>query len=685
MADTEYKVKVQAQTKQIREAFKETKAMQRQFQKESKALQRKEKTLEKDQTKHLKEVTKLRDGQHSSLKKQHRERAHLEKQQQTQETRHLKEKQKTEDIGNRKRNKQLKEDARQNGGAGGAQGGGKRGIGSTIKAGVGMAAGGIMGFLIGAAMKDYSRYKSALEGMTSSVGTGQGKNTLGKVARGTPYGFRTQDMVGFREQMARATGTQAGGQTFAQAQRASGMGAEEVGDLFKTMRQGGMDFSGGHIDPKKGMMRTQDLQGEKSFSDLIGKAVASNLDRSRMGEFMRGVSGLVRQQMSVSAGSVDTSAYSTILSVLGGKLGKGFQGERGAAITQKMDQGIQSPGGGPEGEAFVRRALGYGTERGFLETEKMREKGMSENPEVFMQIMQKALTDFGTVGFAAYELKKIMGTSIAQNEKMLRLSMSGKSMTDMQSELRTMDKENMSLAERADTAMIEMNDHIKGVLSHENTSTRRGVRGAKLAETLNGLQTDIADILTQYLRPIADGIETLIGWTKTLVQGIATFSNSLGKLPMIGTGKMFDIDKDGNVSWAQSPQVDGVSKQEDFQKKFSNQALGAFGKTPQTASKREQEAAMQIAKEAMYGGPSTGKSRVEYDADTGSNKFAGIEGQMKATELLYEIVKEMRQNNITLTELKHPDITESGKIELTVYGANAHAKPGSRAVKGTRQ
>lgn len=244
------------------------------------------------------------------------------------------------------------------GGPGGGGGGGGRGGGGSTGEWMMGGAAGLVSRVVGqlvhmvtsqiapsdAAFTNYSKSSIGLRSFASD-------SDIGSVSkRGRKYGYSQLEGVQQMRGVARATGS-VGDLTSAQAMsRHMGMDVNEVSDQMGMLTRSGEGGKG--------------TRGERALQRLMSTAVSSGLDKSRAGEHLQAVAGMVEMAGGRTAGAVNASDISGLLAFFSKSGQAGLQGARGATVLSQIDQTVSGAGFGNSGgdvQALIMRAMGFGT------------------------------------------------------------------------------------------------------------------------------------------------------------------------------------------------------------------------------------------------------------------------------------------------------------------------------------
>lgn len=186
--------------------------------------------------------------------------------------------------------------------------------------------------------------------------------------RGSDYGFGPMDTLQQARSAALQTGNARSVNTMQMFARATGMDVGQLTGLSGSMARGGTQFSGQMHGP-----------GVKALERVYANAFSTGLDKSRFHEVYTGVGRLVENVNARMGGDVDSSRISDMFGLLGSTGESGLMGARGAAVLQRMDQAIRSPGGGEHGQALMMQAFGFGRPGGnatYYEAMKRQQQGI---------------------------------------------------------------------------------------------------------------------------------------------------------------------------------------------------------------------------------------------------------------------------------------------------------------------
>lgn len=242
-------------------------------------------------------------------------------------------------------------------------GGVARGLGTA-----GMAAGGALLGLMGSQIQQghgaYVNYRLAqarLSGMDTTMG---GVDSARRRAEALGYsGNETAEMMAT---IGRQTGRTQDVTTAQAITRMSGVEFGEAAGLMGTMSRGGINL--------------QDPKGKKELERIFSSATAAGLDKSRFGEQVVGIAGLLERQGGATAGDLSATGVSALAAMLGASGKSGLQGARGMAVMDSLDQMIRGPGGGEAGKVLALQAMGWGKPGGtssLYDAEKRLERGLT--------------------------------------------------------------------------------------------------------------------------------------------------------------------------------------------------------------------------------------------------------------------------------------------------------------------
>lgn len=272
-----------------------------------------------------------------------------------------------------------------NKGKGGGGGGGDGAdLMKSIKGKLGLAAIAIAGSIVGTVAKQMSQgYDAYVEYGKSKIGlagmgaTDQSLDAL-RDASAEKYAYTGVETMEQAAAVGRATG-QYGSVSEAQAlTRGTSMQMDESIGIMQTMTQAGTGFGG--------------QAGKKGFRELkqaVALGFNAGMDDARLPEYLRGVQQVVTAQGGRTAGEVSFTEYGKMFAALGRGGGPGWQGDRGAAMFQRLNEGIVNPGGGEAGQALTLQAMGFGTPGGdatYYEALKKQQEGAT--PENVRRVIE---------------------------------------------------------------------------------------------------------------------------------------------------------------------------------------------------------------------------------------------------------------------------------------------------------
>lgn len=186
-------------------------------------------------------------------------------------------------------------------------------------------------------------------GRTVGRTVGQGDINSVNFGRAEELLYSRQQTAEQSHGVARATGRLGATTTAQETSRFYGGSVEEATGYMGTLTRAGSRFS----ESGGGAGRTQLFR-------MIRDATASGLDRSRVGEHLDAVAGAVEATGGRTAGDVDVSNISGLLSFIGASGRSGFQGARGMGVLQSIDAGFRSGGRDESSEARQLAAYGFG-------------------------------------------------------------------------------------------------------------------------------------------------------------------------------------------------------------------------------------------------------------------------------------------------------------------------------------
>jgi len=228
---------------------------------------------------------------------------------------------------------------------------------AALGIGLGLTAGaiGAAGSVVGSGL-DVARQWSPLKQRLRSLG---GAGALAGLGGATSLGYSSLEVAQLRHGLLGAVGAgEVGGparhrlagleSTVMGAERGLGIEESSTLGLFGAMRRSGETFERGE-------------EGEQTLRKLIADAFVSGVERTRLGEYLQGVEGLLRSEQAHTAGGVVAQNLSRVLGLLGGSAQPGLQGGYGAQALAQLSAGIRAPGGGDAGRSIMLLALQRGT------------------------------------------------------------------------------------------------------------------------------------------------------------------------------------------------------------------------------------------------------------------------------------------------------------------------------------
>lgn len=179
----------------------------------------------------------------------------------------------------------------------------------------------------------------ALEGLGAQLHLGYSSLELADVRQGLLGAVGGRDFDARQRQ--RIAGLE---QAVTAGERGFGIEASTTLGLFGAMRRTGEGFETG-------------AEGGQALRRLIADAFVSGIEKTRLGEYLAGVEGLLQSEQAASGGAVRAQDLSRILGLLGGSAQPGLQGALGAHALAQLSQGIRAPGGGDAGRSVMLLGL----------------------------------------------------------------------------------------------------------------------------------------------------------------------------------------------------------------------------------------------------------------------------------------------------------------------------------------
>lgn len=388
---------------------------------------------------------------------------------------------------------------------GGREGAGKGGMGagSLALGGVGALVGAGLGVVMGGFSRGYETYINTQRTFGRNIGLGLGNlpatAMLAGEGKGGTLGYNIQERSELQNLAARATGADAT-KTMMAATRATGMEAGEATDLLTTLRQSGSQFG-----PQRGK---QVGQGEKVFAKLLATANASELPKTLVPEFLKGVNTLVQRQQEATGGAVNAEGIAKLVGMFQKSGFVGAQGARGAKLLQTLDEGLKRPGGGEEGMAWARMMTsGYGmpgSKTSFISSEYERELGLfgkGDSGKRFGDVMGRLKTMVPGEGKESnYTRSKVLqelapSLTLRQGDLIQKIAASKGTWEEKQVKIQEQIdedlKKNGTLEERAQVAMAESGTHLDKMAQKFDKSFFFGEQAAPLFEFMTEIQEKI--------------------------------------------------------------------------------------------------------------------------------------------------------------------------------------------------
>jgi len=213
----------------------------------------------------------------------------------------------------------------------------------------------------------YIQYGRARAGIA-----GMGSVSDAVLRRGEASGFSDTETVQQMRGMGRATGQLAPITGAQQIARSYGGDVSDVTQFYGTLTRAGQGFGGKAGNGGKLQMRR-----------ILSDAFKSGLDKSRAGEVLTSVASGIKSAQQATAGSVDASAISGLLSFFSRSGKSGLQGARGFKTMSALDTTLKNAGRLSGDSRVIRTMLlqsqGFGTPGGktsFLAAHRGLEQGV---------------------------------------------------------------------------------------------------------------------------------------------------------------------------------------------------------------------------------------------------------------------------------------------------------------------
>lgn len=292
---------------------------------------------------------------------------------------------------------------------------------------------------------------------------------------GQRFGYSMRDSVGHMAALSRSTGGTNLLSLLQATSRGTGLGVEEMSGIAGTMTRAGSD------------MKSE--KGRKTFARMLSDSVKSGLDDSRTGEHLEAVSSIVQATSATSAGEVNVKQISGMLANIGGKLGAGFQGERGAQFLGGFDRALKGGGGGDSQKAFMLQAMGFGTPGGgssYYSAIKAMQQGIfgTGGADNFVKLLQHAEGMGGGGEETNYILSQISGATLEQIEK-FRSVFQGEGIEGLKKAISS--EVNPDATER-DMMKDAMSSFLEGVKHESQLDNRMVEAGREIAHSVRALQ-----------------------------------------------------------------------------------------------------------------------------------------------------------------------------------------------------
>lgn len=385
--------------------------------------------------------------------------------------------------------------------------------------------GGVAGFAMTGLSNAYQSYLQYGQAVGGLVGLGRpGQMKAGRAgahgASGARLGYSMIETAQQAAGVGRATRNIGAVYKAQQAARATGMDVGEVTGYMGMIRQAGHGFGGMATGPG-GQQQQVGQSGPKMLEKVIAAGMLSGIEKARLPEYLQGLSNITQAAAARTSGKVDIEKIASFQTLLGKSGLAGFQGARGAAVTQQLMQSTVTPGGGEAGQSMMLQALGFGKPGGktsYYSALKNQQQGM-ERPENVAAMFKEVYSQLGVVGKggsgknqeeANLALSEMTGLSIKQIEDLGEILNSGKSSEEQMKSI----KKQMEKAEPIDKqALREMKSGFGGVVQHlAGISDMTTAIGGKVAPYM--MKMSIWQL--KALNWIANQIPDVVDWLKEL-------------------------------------------------------------------------------------------------------------------------------------------------------------------------
>jgi hypothetical protein len=497
VAEAKFQIVWTSDLRELKKSFAEVDKLTKKYDKGRDLFRKKEDRAHKDEMKRTKELFKFRENAHKSEEKYIKQQLQAHSQLQKVQSRMHQSTSAAQDRARKKDKEHIRDVDKA---IKGSSLGKLAGFG---KAAAGLGLGGLAGILIGATFRGYETHLGVQKALGGSIGLGFKGGIEGNAsrARGGAFGYNIGEVAGMQPMAARATGIAGPSTTRAMmaASRATGMEGGEVGDIFGAIKQGGTSFA---PTKKKGIFSL----GVKEFEKMQASATFSGLEKARFPEFAQSMAQLIRSASSTAAGVVTGGSFAGLAALFGKLGGEGFRGSRGMEKLATFDQGVKRPGGGPEGDALIKQALGFGNPGsgvGFMAAERRQEKGLRD-PNTFRDVMAyvQRMTG-GNQDESSYTLKSAGLSNSMENgdvlQKIYQESLKG---VDIQKALEEEMRKNKPIEEQALDAMKEAGTSLAEMAHKFDFSAAIGATVAPAMEKLESLQMELVTAIFDLIKEI---------------------------------------------------------------------------------------------------------------------------------------------------------------------------------------
>lgn len=533
------------------------------------------------------------------------------------------------------------------GGAGGKGGGRGRGgrlgrlAGGAAGALGGLAvagAGALVGLLASHATAGYQAYVGSAGARAGLQGLSGSHHSIDKQL-GVRMGYDQNAMYGAARGIARQTGSMGAVNQAAILSRYYGGDMGEIGSFMGSLTRGGSaDFRG--------------PEGQKVLGRVMSEAVKSGLNKSRAGEHLESVAGMIQQVGSRQAVDVDAGGISGLLSLIGRHGGEGLRGARGMNVLAGIDQGIRSGGTTEGSEAFVLQTIGFGrpgSNMDYFEAKRIQERGLfggkdGPNIDLLMGMLKNAQEYAGgSREGAAYYMVKDGLSGNATMDQILELwdalDAAGGDPAKIKAAIEKIAEE----AKPIDEKMLTINEELLKLAQDQSSDTDRLIEiGEKLYPVVRKLVEFLQDLVDDLLPPIVWALKLLVPGNKHTQDTRGTVRSA---------GHRADVTED--LNYAASTTLDAEEAQETYDVAVRNLAAAQAGLANYDKEIASHEAAERAAiEDQRWNGVSEALATINPFSDVSKRIADGMKRETAARANIDNLRRARKRDEKTVEKLE---------------------------------